>query len=110
MDRVDVEDLRGADDGRNVEITLRRRSWSNTRRFVGKPDVEGIAIDVAVHGDRLDAHLLAGPDQTAGDLAAVSDQDLFEFARFEGHLVSQKSTRTTKNALCASCAFWWFSF
>src|SRR6185436_19977822 len=61
MDRIDVEDLSGADDGGNVEITLRGRRWSNTRRFVGETDVQRIAIDVAVNSDSLDTHLLASP-------------------------------------------------
>jgi hypothetical protein len=36
-------------------------------------------------GDRLDAHLLARPDDAAGDLAAIGDQDFFELARVESH-------------------------
>src|SRR6185369_6728479 len=40
MDRIDVEDLSGADDGRNVEITLRRGRWPNARRFISEPHVQ----------------------------------------------------------------------
>ena len=85
MNSVDVENLSRADDGWNVEITLRGRGWSNTRGFVGETDVQRISIDVTVNGDRLDPHLLARPDYAASDLAAISDQDLLELAWIERH-------------------------
>jgi hypothetical protein len=34
-----------------------------------------------MHGDRLDAHLLARPDNTARDLAAIGDQDFTKLTR-----------------------------
>jgi hypothetical protein len=40
--------------------------------------VQRVAIDVAVDGHRANAHLFAGPDDSAGDLATISDQDLAE--------------------------------
>jgi len=40
--------------------------------------VQRVAIDVTVDGHRANAHLFAGPDDSAGDLAAISDQDLAE--------------------------------
>src|SRR6476646_6276514 len=87
MNRIDVEDLGGADDGGNVEITLRGRRWSNAGCFVGEADVQRIAVDVAVNSDRLDAHLLAGPDDATGNLAAIGDQDFLELARIKGHKI-----------------------
>ena len=36
-----------------------------------------------MNGDRLDAHLLARPDDATSDLAAIGDQDLLELARIE---------------------------
>src|SRR5690349_18920103 len=96
MNRVDIKDFRGADDCRDIEITLGRWCWSNTRCFVGETNVEGIAIDVAVNGDRLDAHLLAGPDDATSNLATIGDQDLLKFARIKSHINSpQKSTKCT---------------
>src|SRR5215212_2576054 len=85
MNRIDVENLGGADDGGNVEITLRGRCWSDARCFVSETDMQRVAIDVAVNGNRLNAHLLAGPDDATGNLAAIGDQDLFELARIKGH-------------------------
>src|SRR5678816_4614234 len=106
MNRIDVEYLSGADDGGNVEITLRGRRWSNARGFVGEANVQRIAIDVAVHGDRLDAHLFTGPDDTTGNLAAIGDQDLLELARIKSHKkCAAKKHKRHKLFLCFLCLF-----
>src|SRR3954447_1258463 len=107
MNRIDVEDLSGADDGGNVEITLRGRRWSNTCGFVGEAHVQRIAIDVAVNGDRLDAHLLAGPDDATSNLAAIGYQDLLELARIKSHQKNLATKRHKKHrkSFCAFCAF-----
>ena len=55
------------------EITLGRRWRTNTKRFIGKTHMQGFAIGLGVHGDGLDAHLLARPDDPDGDLAAIGD-------------------------------------
>ena len=44
-----------------------------------------VAIQVAVHGDRADAHLFAGPDDSTGNLAAIGDQDFAEASRAVVH-------------------------
>src|SRR5581483_8271837 len=75
MNRIDVENFRRADDGRNVQVALRRRRRANAGRLIGKPDMKRIAIDIAVHGDRANAHLFASPDDPAGNFSAISDQD-----------------------------------
>src|ERR1051326_833031 len=85
MNRIDIEDLSGADDSGNVQITLRGRRWSDTGSFVGKTNVQRIAIHVAMNSDRLDAHLLASPDNATRDLAAIRDQDLLKLAWIECH-------------------------
>src|SRR5690242_13153149 len=106
MNRVDVEDLGRADDGGNVEITLRGRRWSNAGGFVGKTNVQRISIDVAMNGDGLDAHLLASPDDATRDLAAICDQDLFELARIECHrsLATKKHKRQKILSSCLLCS------
>src|SRR5258708_3325038 len=76
MDRVNVEDFGSADDRGNVEVALGRRRGPDAGRFVGKANVERISVNVAVHGDGADTHLFAGPDNSAGDLATVGDQNL----------------------------------
>jgi hypothetical protein len=41
-------------------------------------DMQGIFIDIRIHGDSLDPEFLAGAHNSDGDLAAVGDQNLFE--------------------------------
>jgi hypothetical protein len=106
MNRIDVEDFRGADDGGDVQITLRGGRWSNTGCFVSEPNVKRIAIDVTMDGDRLDPHLLARPNDATGNLASIGDQDLLELARIKSHIKSpQKSTKGTNSFLCILCLF-----
>src|SRR5215217_940602 len=110
MNRIDVEDLSRADDCRNVQVALRRRRWSNARGFIGETDMKRISIDVAVNGDSLNAHLLAGPNDAASDLAAVSDQDLLELAWIEGHKqCATKKHKMHKKFSCAFCASLWLT-
>src|SRR5262245_66146677 len=87
MDRVDVEDFCGADNGGNIEITLRGRRGTDANGFVCKPDVQRIAIDIAVHRDRADAHLFTRPDDATGNLAAVGDEN-FPKATLSVHSIS----------------------
>src|SRR6185436_7266458 len=80
MDRVDVKDFRSTDNCRDIQVTLRRGSRSNTRGFISKSDMQRIAVNIAVNRNRLDAHLFARPNNPTCYLTAVSDQDFFEFA------------------------------
>ena len=48
-----------------------------------------IAIDVAVDSDGFDAHLFTRPDDPAGNLAAVRDQDLFKFSDLWHHALQK---------------------
>jgi hypothetical protein len=42
--------------------------------------MHGVGVGGGMHGDRLDAELLAGAQHAKGDLAAVGDQDFLEHA------------------------------
>src|SRR5689334_7805338 len=110
MNRIDVEDLRGADDGGNVEIALRGRRWSNARCFVGETDVQRIAIDVAVNGDRLDAHLLASPDNATGNLAAIGDQDFLELAWIKSHEIRATKKHKMHKLILVLFVLLWLNF
>jgi hypothetical protein len=74
--------------GRALGTTQTSQIWQAVRRgkqvpydadgLVGELDVLAVGVGRAVHRDRLDAHLLAGPHDAAGDLPAVGDEDLLK--------------------------------
>ena len=70
----DVEDRRG------VEVALGRRLAAEGVGLVGEPHVQGVAIELGVHGHRADAELASGAHDAHGDLAAVGDEDLLQHA------------------------------
>jgi hypothetical protein len=78
MDRVGLGDLRGRDDRRDVEVGSGRGIRPDADVFVREPDVEGVAVGLAVDRDRANAELPAGRDDPQGDLPAVGDQDLLK--------------------------------
>src|SRR5690606_8307864 len=75
MDRIDIRDLGRADDGRNIEIAFGGCRRADADRLVGVTHMERVLIDLGMHGDGFDSHLLARPNYPAGDLAAVRDQN-----------------------------------
>ena len=75
---VNVRYLGGGDDRRDVQVALRRRGAADADGLVGEAHVQRVAVGGRMHRDRLDAHLLARPDDPARDLAAVRDQDFAE--------------------------------
>ena len=76
MDCVDIGDLGGGDDGRDVEVALGGARRANADGLVGKADVEAVAVSLTVDGDGADAHLAAGGDDAQGDLTTVCDHNL----------------------------------
>ena len=60
------------------EIGLAARRRPDGDRLVGELDMERVAVGLGVHRHRRDAHPPGGLDDTAGDLAAIGDQDLLE--------------------------------
>jgi len=75
MDGVDIGDFGGADDGRDVEITLGQTRRADADGFVGKADVEGVAVGLAVDGDGANAQLTTGVDDAQCDFAAIGDEN-----------------------------------
>ena len=63
-----------------VEVALGRGLPAEGVRLVGQADVQGVAVELGVHGDGGDPELAAGADDPHGDLASVGDQDLLEHA------------------------------
>src|SRR5205085_9110504 len=76
MNRVNVRNLCGADDSRDVQITLSRRRRAYADGFVCEAHMKRVAVGLGVNGDRSYSHLLARPDNTAGNLAPVRNQNL----------------------------------
>ena len=85
MNGINIKNLSGANNRGNVQITLGRRCRPDARSLVGETHVERVAIHIAVHGDRADAHLLTGPDDPTGNLAAIGDQYFAEASRAVVH-------------------------
>ena len=62
------------------QVALARRAGTEQVGLVGALDVQRVAVELGVDGDRGDPQLLAGTDDSDRDLAAVGDQDLREHA------------------------------
>ena len=78
MDRLGPGLLGGLDDLRDVQIALGRNRRADQEGLVGLAHMRSVPIDLGVDGDGADPHLLQGPGDADGDLAAVGYQDLLE--------------------------------
>ena len=78
--RVGAAALDDIEDRLGVEVALGGGLPTEGVGLVGEADVQGVAVEVGVHGHRGDAHLLACTDDSDSDLAAVGDEDLVEHA------------------------------
>ena len=65
----------GGDDLFDNEIGLRRRGWADGDRFIGHFNVQRVLVGFGIDGDGFDAHPARGPDDPAGDFAAVGDEN-----------------------------------
>ena len=81
MDGFDVGDFSGANDCRNVEVTLGRARRTNANGLIGKADWKRIAVGLTVDCDSLDAQLLAGANHAQCNFPAIGNQDLLEHSR-----------------------------
>ena len=89
MNGVDIKNFCRTDDGGDVEIALCGRCRTDAGCFIGKTNVKRIPIDITVDSDRSDTHFLARPNNPAGNLAAISDQDLLKLSRAGVHATFQ---------------------
>ena len=78
MHGIGAGDLAGGQQRRNVEIAVLRRRRSDTDALVRKPHMHGVGIGGGMHRDGRYTQLLAGAQNTQGDLAAIGYQDLVE--------------------------------
>ena len=66
----------------NAEITFARGRRADGVGFIGKADVQGLAVDLTEDGGGADAQLAAGAQDAHGDLTAIGDQDFPEHGWF----------------------------
>jgi len=78
VDGVDVGDLGGADDGRDVEITAIAARGADAHLLVRQTDVQGAGVRIRVHGHGFDPEFAARGDHPDGDLAPVGYQHFSE--------------------------------
>ena len=68
------------DDGRNIEVGLRRLRRPDTDRFIGQTNMLQVPVYGGMHGNGLDAELAARPEDSQGYLAAIGNDDFVEHA------------------------------
>ena len=73
-----VGDFGSADDGRNVQVAVGSSGGADAHRLIGQTHMHQIAIGAGMHGHSLDTQLLAGPEYTKGDFAAVGNQNFIK--------------------------------
>ena len=66
------------DDALPAQVAVLGRAAANVHGLIAHGHMLGLCVGVGVHGDGLHAQTLGRGSHSAGDLAAVSDQDLFK--------------------------------
>ncbi len=78
MHRLGARLLAGGDDLVDHEIGLRRGGRPDGDRLVRHLDMQGVLVGFRIDRDRLYPHAARRLDDSAGDFAAVGDQDFLE--------------------------------
>src|SRR4249919_2620790 len=78
MNRACVRPERSVDDRVNVEVAFACWSWPDAHCRVGAPDMQRLGVRIRIHGNGSDAQSPCGPDDAAGDLAAIGDENRIE--------------------------------
>src|SRR5882724_11750251 len=65
-----------ANDGRDIQVALKRRRRPNADCLIAKSDMDRLRIHLRVNGDWRDSQIAAGANYSYRDLASVSNQDL----------------------------------
>ena len=73
MNRVNVGDFGGADHLRNIEIAFGTARRADANGFVGKANVERVAVGFGINGDRGNTKLFARADDPERDFSAVGN-------------------------------------
>src|SRR5207245_8193823 len=104
MKCVAADAARHVDQLVNTEIAFTRRSGADCVSFVGQPDVQRFAVDLAKNGNGLNAEFAARANTTHGDLPAIGNQDFLEHRKEErGKSVARrKRSAANPHDECAS--------
>src|SRR6266481_10027631 len=78
MDGVNIGDFRRADHCGNIEIALRRAWRANADGFIGKTDVQRVAVSVTIDRHRLNTQLFARANHTQRNFTPVCNQYFLE--------------------------------
>ena len=62
----------------NNNVGLVGWGWANVDCFIGHLHMQSLLIGIGIDGDSTNTHFASSFDNTAGDLATVSDQDFIE--------------------------------
>src|SRR5581483_11044419 len=81
VDRVDVSDFGGGDDGGNVEIAVGCARRSDADGLVGKAHMKRVAIGFAIDRDGAHTKFTTGVDDTQRNLVAVGNQNFTKHGR-----------------------------
>jgi hypothetical protein len=81
VDGLGARALAGGEEVVDHQVGFPGRRRADADRLVGQHDVAGVPVGLGVDGHGPDAHLAGGPDDAAGDLAAVGNQDGLEHVR-----------------------------
>jgi hypothetical protein len=77
MDRAGAGSFGRCQDLLGAQIALGDGCGANRDRFVREPRVHGVAIRLRAHRDGTHAERASGPNDAAGNLAAIGDQQRF---------------------------------
>ena len=69
---VNVGNFCCAHNSRNIQIAQRGTGRADTNSLVGKSQIWAVRVSFGIHCDSLDAHLVAGADDTQCNFAAIS--------------------------------------
>ena len=78
MDRLGACLAAGFHDSLGPKVALGRWRRTDVYGFVGHLDMQRFLVRIGIYGDALDSHAMRRADNSAGDFAAISDQDLRE--------------------------------
>src|SRR5262249_33879927 len=96
MNRVGARVAARCEDLLDHQVALRRRRRTDADRMVGKLHMWRTAIDITVHGDRLDPALPAAAHHAHGELCEVGDQDAADRPELRRHRRGQYTKRWSR--------------